>query len=167
MNLSLINRSRSQLSKSFIKAWVLKLAQHVPELKKYSELTLVFVSSAEMKKMNLKYRGKDYPTDVLSFEPVNFSLITPKSGQTMTGVVKGRSGRTGAKDASLGELVFCLSVIKRQAKLHDLTFEQELGYMIIHGILHLLGYEHENGGAKAKKMFKLQDQTFAKLIKGV
>lgn len=154
MNLSIVNRSRSEISKPFIKSWVLKLSRHVPELKKYSELTLVFVSSAEMKKMNAQFRGKDYATDVLSFEPVDFGNLAL--------VTQGGSKKVSRP---LGDLVFCLSVIKRQAKSHGLTFEQELGYMIIHGILHLLGYEHEKGGVKAKKMFKLQDQTFAKLIK--
>lgn len=161
MNLSIINRSRSDVSKSFIKSWVMKLAKQVPEIKKYSELTLVFVSSSEMKKMNAKYRGKDYATDVLSFEPIDFGSFAV---QTSSGVGRA-TGTTAKSKRPLGELVFCLSVIKRQAKVHGLTFEQEFGYMIIHGILHLLGYEHESGGAKAKKMFRLQDQTFAKLIK--
>lgn len=163
MNLSIVNRSRSEISKPFIKSWVLKLSKHVPELKHYSELTLAFVSSAEMKSINSQYRGKDYATDVLSFQAVDFSAISKGEGERSKGE-RSKGGR--AKGGSLGELVLCLSVIRRQAKSHGLTLEQELGYMIIHGILHLLGYEHENGSAKAKKMFKLQDETFSKMIKG-
>lgn len=204
MNLSIINRSRSEISKAWVKSWVAKLASKIPELKGYSELSLVFVSSAEMKRLNKQYRGKDYATDVLSFEPVDFMSVdfsagagAPAavggsddeslwlgSGPKSKAVVKraktnsslkkrsmGSNRASGArrvgskKPQALGELVFCLSVIKRQAKVHDMTFEHELGYMIIHGILHLLGYDHENGGAQATKMYKLQDQTFASLIR--
>lgn len=154
MKLSIIDRSRSDIPESFLKSWLVKLSKQIPEIRKYSDLTIVFVSSAEMKKMNAQYRSKDYATDVLSFEPVDFGTFMPMTSSTSKKVSR-----------PLGELVFCLSVIKRQARIHDLTFEQELGYMIIHGILHLLGYEHENNEAKAKKMFKLQDQTFAKLLK--
>lgn len=224
MNLSIINRSRSEISKAWVKSWVAKLAKKIPELKGYSELSLVFVSSAEMKRLNKQYRGKDYATDVLSFEPVDFMSVdfsagvpvsisdSRGSGERLKGagsdslvsssrgtaneslwlgsqpkskaIVKKAALKSSAKKRSmasskeanarvkrsqktgaLGELVFCLSVIKQQAKVHDMTFEHELGYMIIHGILHLLGYDHENGGAQATKMYKLQDQTFADLIR--
>jgi probable rRNA maturation factor len=161
VKLTIVNRSKSEISKPFVKSWVLKLSSHVPELSGYSQLVLAFVSSKEMRALNKKYRGKDYATDVLSFEPVDFESFSPEP----VSKPRGSKPRKTSKARPLGELVFCLSVIKRQAKVHDLTFDQELGYMIIHGILHLLGYEHENSPTEAKKMFKLQDQTFAKLIK--
>lgn len=182
MNLSIINRSRSQISKAWVKSWVAKLASKIPELKDYSELSLVFVSSAEMKRLNKQYRGKDYATDVLSFEPVDFMSADFSAGAAEVVALpdeeslwlgsgpkpkkaKKKVSRSAKPSRALGELVFCLSVIKQQAKVHDMTFEHELGYMIIHGILHLLGYDHENGGAQATKMYKLQDQTFASLIR--
>jgi len=64
---------------------------------------------------------------------------------------------------SLGELILCPQVLKAQAKEHDFSFQEELGYMIIHGVLHLLGYDHEKTSHQAKKMFRLQDQIFDKL----
>lgn len=156
MKLTIINQTKSAVSKAFIKKWVMRVAEHVPELKGYSELTLAFVSSRQMKAMNKQYRGRDYATDVLSFEPVVFDQAGVRA-----------SARAGGKvNRPLGDLVFCLSVIRRQARQHDMTFEHELGYMIIHGILHLLGYEHETGGVKARKMFKLQDETFSKITSG-
>jgi probable rRNA maturation factor len=95
-----------------------------------------FVDAKEMKRLNKQFRGKDYATDVLSFAP--------------------------SEPGSLGELVFCSDVLMKQAKDHSLSFEFELSYMIIHGLLHLLGYDHEQSVAEERRMFKLQDKVFAR-----
>jgi probable rRNA maturation factor len=97
-------------------------------------LQLVFVTEAKMRKLNLEFRKIDRSTDVLSFSPT--------------------------EPHSLGELVFALEVLKRQAKAHDMKFRDELGYMVLHGVLHLLGYDHERSEANAKRMFVLQDKIF-------
>src|SRR5687768_8023010 len=76
MDLFIVNRSRTVVSKSYLKNWVADLSVRVPEVKKYTDLTLVFVSSAEMQILNKKYRGRDYVTDVLSFSPVDFESVT-------------------------------------------------------------------------------------------
>ncbi|MNT92934.1 Endoribonuclease YbeY [compost metagenome] len=57
----------------------------------------------------------------------------------------------------------CPDVLKKQAKDHDLTYKHELGYMLLHGVLHLLGYDHETSEEDAEKMFKIQDEAFEKL----
>ncbi len=101
------------------------------------ELTIVFLDSAAAKKINRTYRKKDYATDILSFE--------------------------SELDTELGELVICPQVLQRQAKEHDLSFKTELSYMLIHGVLHLLGYDHEKSKSGAKKMFDIQDQLFDRL----
>lgn len=101
------------------------------------ELTLVFLNRAEMKKINFQFRKKNKPTDVLSFESED--------------------------PTSLGELLFCLDVLKIQAKQQKHSLEQEFLYMMIHGILHLLGYDHELSKKEEKLMFRLQDQCFKKL----
>jgi probable rRNA maturation factor len=102
------------------------------------ELTLVFLNPKEAKANNKRFRGKNYATDVLSFE--------------------------GMFPESLGELIMCPQVLQKQAKEHGLKYQEELGYMILHGILHLLGYDHETGTADAEKMFGIQDEVFAKLL---
>jgi probable rRNA maturation factor len=98
------------------------------------ELTVVFVTPKQMQKLNREHRSKDYVTDVLSFAAL--------------------------EEGQLGELVICLQKIQSQAKEHSLSFEEELLYMLLHGILHLLGYEHETNATDAKKMFALQDASF-------
>jgi probable rRNA maturation factor len=103
------------------------------------ELTIVFLNQVPAKKLNFSFRQKNYATDVLSFP-----------GDQAQG--------------SLGELILCPQVLKAQAKEHEMSFQAELGYMVIHGVLHLLGFDHEQTEYQAKKMFRLQDQIFDKLL---
>jgi probable rRNA maturation factor len=144
MQLQIINQSRRPVPQRFLQAWVRamsRLAARKINPKRYreKELVLVFVGAREQRKLNKTYRGKDYATDVLSFESL--------------------------EPGSLGELVICPEVISRQAKEHGLLVREELGYMVLHGFLHLLGYDHETSERDAKKMFKLQDELFEELLK--
>lgn len=88
------------------------------------------VSSGVMKKLNAQYRGKDYATDVLSF--------TPPVAIRAHGV--------------LGELVICGSVLERQAREFGHKPELELEILLVHGLLHLLGFDHELGARAAQEM---------------
>ena len=141
MRTLVINNSVDRVPRAWIVAWVSALARLLarrghPGLSR-RELVVVFVDPLEMQRMNLEYRGKEYPTDVLSFE--------------------------GVDAESLGELVVCLPVLREQAGQSGLTARLELGYMLVHGVLHLLGYDHETGPADEIRMFALQDQLFAQL----
>ena len=107
------------------------------ELKIKDDLTVVFLDPAPAKKLNHQFRKKKYATDVLSF-----SSDLP---------------------GELGELVMCPQVLQRQAKEHGLSLKAELSYMLIHGVLHLLGYDHEKSEREAQKMFRIQDQLFDRL----
>ena len=92
--------------------------------KDYS-LSIAFVSEAKSREINKKYRNKDRATNVLSF-PL-------------------RKGE--------GELVLCKTVIMREAKKFDKKFEEWLGFLVIHGMLHLKGLEHSSTMEKAKKKY--------------
>lgn len=104
------------------------------QMKGVRHISLVFVSVDEIQRLNQQYRRKNRPTDVLSFSPT--------------------------EPDSLGELVFSIDVLKRQAKDHQLTLNTELGYMVLHGVLHLLGYDHERSVSESKRMFRIQDKVF-------
>lgn len=103
-----------------------------------ADLRLVVVGRAHSRRLNSKYRRKDRPTDVLSF------------------------GSSGPGEG-LGELVLCGPVIRRQAAQHGLSFHEEMDYLIIHGFLHLLGYDHERSRREEKTMMALQDRLFDEL----
>lgn len=102
------------------------------------ELTLVFLSSSKMKVINRQFRKKNKPTDILSFH--------------------------SADPDSLGELLLCTDVLKEQAVRHGHSFNIEVTYMLIHGLLHLLGYDHEASLKEEKLMFRLQDKCFKELL---
>lgn len=101
------------------------------------ELGFVFVDKAKIKELNKKYRGVDKETDVLSFDGDGF--------------------------VSLGELIFCMDVIKEKAKSSNLPVKLYLSMLMTHGLLHLLGYEHELNQTDQQKMFALQDKLMRKV----
>jgi probable rRNA maturation factor len=132
--------SLKQPSLSQIKIWHKKISLKLKTHKKWreaSEVTLVFVSAVEGRRLNKSYRKKNYATDILSFAAVDKN--------------------------SLGELVFCWPVVVRQAKEHGLSVGEEFLYLYIHGLLHLLGYDHEKNDKAARQMYRLQDRLFKEL----
>ena len=131
------------MPRKFISTWIEESERALVQMKimpqKQFDLTIVFLKPSEAKKINFKFRKKNYPTDVLSFE--------------------------GEFEGSLGELVLCPKVIEKQSKEHMLSIRQELGYLLLHGILHLLGFDHEKNKQDAIKMFAIQDEIFEKLCR--
>lgn len=117
--------------------FLLKKIRNRAMLRLKKELTIVFLSVNEMRKINKQFRKKDKPTDILSF--------------------------VDQDPRSLGELLLCLDVLKKQSTRQKHTLKKEIAYMLIHGILHLLGYDHETSLKEEKLMFKLQDTCFAGL----
>lgn len=87
------------------------------------QVTLRFVDAAEGQALNRDYRGKDYATNVLSF--------------------------VYDSDPVSGDLVVCLPVVHREAREQEKSFPDHLAHLIIHGLLHLQGYDHETGPADA------------------
>ncbi len=106
--------------------FIKKIVQKIlkEEGQKGLELSIVFVGRSRIRALNKKYRKKDKATDVLSFSYGNS-----------------------------GEIVICLSRVKENAEKFDLSFKKELTKVLIHGILHLIGYGHGEE-KQAKKMEK-------------
>lgn len=111
---------------------------------------VTFVSDEEIAKLNADYRGKPRPTDVLSFaqsESADESdaFFAPPDAPLM-----------------LGDLIVSLETALRQAaeQRHDL--ESEIAFLVAHGTLHLIGYDHGKSGAR-KIMFALQDEIVEEL----
>ena len=104
-----------------------KIAEKVlkGEKQENKDLSIALVGQGRIRELNKKYRGKNRVTDVLAFPNKNLGL---------------------------GEIVVCLREVKKNAKRYNSTFEKELARVLIHGILHLLGYNHEKNTIEAKKM---------------
>jgi probable rRNA maturation factor len=98
------------------------------------ELSIAIVDLAEMEHLNGEYRGKEGPTDVLSF-PCDDPCAVLGPGEPVT----------------LGDVVIAPEVAEAQASEYGHTVEEELNLLLVHGVLHLLGYDHEDD-AEAEAM---------------
>lgn len=96
-----------------------------------SSVSISLVRDATIRKLNRAYRGKDAATDVLSF-----------------GLLEGEGPRDGA-ERLLGDVVISLDTARRQAADYDATLDMELRRLLIHGLLHLLGHDHERPRERA------------------
>ncbi len=104
-----------------------------------AEISLV--GATRMRRLNREFRHQDYATDVLSFP-------SPRPLQKM---------------GHLGELVICTAVLKRQAREHKHSERTELAILMVHGVLHLLGLDHENGSAALRKQLRYETQILKQL----
>jgi rRNA maturation RNase YbeY len=112
---------------------------------KKAELSVVLTGDGEVRRLNRFYRKKDRTTDVLSF-----SLLEGPRFKT---------GREGT--VALGDVVISVPQARRQAVSQKNEFRDELALLLIHGILHLFGYDHETNAGE-KKMFGLQERLLRK-----
>ena len=102
------------------------------------ELSLVFTDSETVQRLNRDYRGVDEATDVLAF-----SMLPPEEGDSS--FVLPPDGIT-----HLGEVIVCYPRAVEQAQEQGHSVDRELALLVIHGILHLLGYDHEKPEEEAK-----------------
>lgn len=103
-----------------------------------SSLSLLLVGDRTMRRLNKTYRRKDRTTDVLAF-PVPPTHSLPRKG--------GGLGR-----GMLGDIVISIPQAARQAKRAGHSLDHEIAVLVIHGTLHLLGYDHERSAREAKRM---------------
>ena len=107
-----------------------------------AELSIALVGDREMRPLNRRYRKKKKTTDVLSF----FVEDQPMFGAKI-----------------LGDVVISVEQARRQAKARGKTLKSEMATLLIHGVLHLLGYDHEKSPRQAKIMFAYERKLFARL----
>jgi probable rRNA maturation factor len=100
--------------------------------------------------LNRKYHNKNCPTDILSFSETSNNLF-PK-------------GLGSIKNINLGEIVICPQEVKENSQKINALFKEELCRVLIHGLLHLLGYSHEKSEKQAKKMREKEDE-YLKILK--
>jgi probable rRNA maturation factor len=113
------------------------------------ELSIFLVNDRRMRILNRQYRGVDSTTDVLSFPQNDNPPLPPFTKGGLGGITKLGYLKS---NIVLGDIVINLHKAKRQAAEDTLTFNEELRWLLIHGLLHLIGYEHEKSGYDEKKM---------------
>jgi probable rRNA maturation factor len=104
-----------------------------------AELSVILISDPAMRKLNRRWRKQDRTTDVLAF------------------------AQAGPAPGLLGDVVISLPTARRQARERGQALADELRILLVHGVLHLLGYDHEPGGAEARRM----RQKEARLLKRI
>ena len=106
-----------------------------------SEISILFCDDAEIQRLNRDYRGKDKPTDVLSFSAIE-------------------NGQEFLFGASLGDLVISIPTTIRQAKKYRVSAALELLRLLIHGMLHLFGYDHERVAKSVAALMRRREARF-------
>ncbi len=129
------NLTAVRIKEEFLK----RIAEIVLKGEKQAEkrLSIALVDQKKIRELNKKYRRKNRTTDVLAFP--------------------------GNKEAGLGEIVICSREVKENVKRFSSVFEKELARVLIHGILHLLGYDHEKDKRLAERMRKKEEYYLLQL----
>jgi rRNA maturation RNase YbeY len=109
-----------------------------------AELSVLLVDDAEMRRLNAGYRGVDKPTDVLAF------ALREGAGSPLHSEL-------------LGDVVISLDTAARQAASRGVPVADEVRLLLTHGLLHLVGYDHERSRAEARRMFRKQRSLVEKL----
>lgn len=133
-----------QMSEDESMALIWRVAELVTEREELTsgvfEVSLSFADQDEMRQLNTKYRGVGQPTDVLAFPMY----------EDMKEALRDLADGDGAT-VLLGDVIICGEIAERQAKEYGHSAERELVYLFTHGLLHLLGYDHEDGDAAAMR----------------
>ena len=121
-----VNRQRSK--KIDAPAWALFAEKALDAIGKHgSSVTIAFVSDKSIRQLNQQFRNTDKATDVLSFP-------------------------AGDEDTNLGDIAISVDTAATQANDNDLTFEDEVAQLILHGLLHLSGYDHETDNGEMNRL---------------
>ena len=151
MNIEVTNRQRKyRIDRQSIK----KNADYILSLCRAgdAELSILIVNNRAMRTLNRRYRGIDKPTDVLSFlpSPAPFTY-------------RGGGAGDGKPLRFLGDIVISMEKIHAQAAERGHSPDKEFKILLIHGILHLLGYDHEVSRAEAQRMRREEKLILSRL----
>ena len=108
------------------------------------EISILLLDDAQIADLNRRYRSRNYPTDVLSF---------PMAGGPYPAI----------NPHLLGDVVISVETARRQAQARGCSLQAEIASLLIHGILHLLGYDHERSAAARMKMRRLEKKLVQRL----
>lgn len=128
MKVDIINLISEKTDVAFLK----RVAKKTLSIVGKEDISVVLVGEKKIQEINKKYRRKNKPTDVLSFEGLN-------------------------------EIFICSNVVKKQAKEFGVLFKNELARVLIHGILHLKGYDHEKSEKEADGIRKIEDKILGNI----
>ena len=146
MNLHIQNNQRKiKIDRRKIRSTIFKILKILDCADK--EISLSFVDDIKIKQLNKQYLGKDKATNVLSF-----SLQEDEYGNINPQI--------------LGDIVISVETAQKDAVYGNLTVDQEINFLIIHGLLHLLGYDHENTTKKETSKMRKKERELFNIVNG-
>lgn len=145
------NKQKTRKIPSGIRLLIRRCCHAVLEMEDFegsAEVSVSFITNEEIRQLNEQYRNKDTVTDVLSF-PL------------------GENGQWDKDETSgaymLGDIVISAERAFEQAEMFGHTIQREIGFLTVHSMLHLLGYDHENGGLESTRMREKEEAVLQKL----
>lgn len=147
MEITLINRTNASID-AYQKLFetIAKQTEQILHLQNDLEISVTFVRSRTIHKINQEYRGIDRPTDVISFA-----------------IRDGQEDFLMEEEKDLGDIFINIDYCKQQAKRYEHAYEREMAFLFTHGLLHCLGYDHMKEEDE-KVMFALQDEILDPII---
>lgn len=145
------NQQKAVKIPSGLRLLIRKCCHAVLEMENFgkpAEVSVTFVDNKEIQTLNREYRQKDAPTDVLSFP-------------------MGENGEYDLNEDTgayiLGDVVISMEKAVEQAEMYRHSLSREVGFLTVHSMLHLLGYDHENGGIEAVIMREKEETVLSRL----
>lgn len=144
----IVNRQKEVKIPTGIRMLVRRCCNAVLILEKFkgsAEVSITFVDNLYIQSLNKQYRNKDVPTDVLSFPMKNEDgtyEVDPESGAQL-----------------LGDIVISMEKVIEQSERYGHSMRKEVAYLVAHGMLHLLGYDHEQGGMEKRHMREREERV--------
>ncbi|MBQ4875096.1 MAG: rRNA maturation RNase YbeY [Rickettsiaceae bacterium H1] len=120
-----------------IKSFIKKITFAIPEAKN-KKISVLLTDDDQIQELNKKFRNENKPTNVLSFPYENFP------------------------DGTLGDVILSFETIEKEAKEEQISFKKHMAHMLIHGVLHLLGYTHDHD-EDAEVMEKLENKILSEI----
>jgi len=147
----IVNRQKEVKIPTGIRMLIRRCCNAVLKMEQFQgsvEVSVTMVDNSYIQSLNKQYRNKDVPTDVLSFPMVKDGKyeIDPDTNAQI-----------------LGDIVISMEKVLEQSELYGHSFRREVAYLVAHGMLHLLGYDHENGGIEKRRMREKEDQVLDSL----
>lgn len=123
------------------------------------EVSLLLTDNEGICRLNHEYRGMNSYTDVLSFPLLE---LDPFDREAWLKEIDNNL-LPGTNEVMLGDIVISMEMAAKQAEEYGHSLERELGFLMVHGLLHILGYDHEQGSEHESVMDELQEEILDKL----
>ena len=152
VHVNITNKQKTVKIPTGVRMLVRRCCNAVLQLEEFphsAEISVVFLDNEQIRELNRDYRQKDAPTDVLSF-PMTDENGTYEINHDTDAVV-------------LGDVAISMEKAMEQAETFGHSLEREIGFLTAHSVLHLLGYDHENGGMERVRMREKEEQVMQNL----